>query len=412
VKTARLLVPLAVGLLALVIGGTVALVHSGGGQDAGGGRDAAAPLGLAASLTAADSACQTYVLTPVNRTNGTADERCLARELYRVIAPLDDTASVLPRIDKLVGRSSGLLAGMCHVVMHEVGRRYGADRKLTLATLQNYLPRSNDPGCSGGFAHGLITSLGSEVAAVGSQAAAVCERLETRYREYTCVHGLGHAYMRVYNESLLIALRSCEKLGARLAPDCGQGAFHDYWFSLSGADETHRPTNAVTSPRELCGAQRDLFVRACWYRVYLERDPGRPLADAADLDALCSGLAGLQRAGCITAGSVVMGGPDPYLHLKRCRPFSGPDVQACVRGVGAETLATRPLDAQVRLVDGCRGFARRAEREECATWLATALSVASDGRFARSGCSAVAPFARAACRAGVALVDQPLETFS
>jgi hypothetical protein len=218
--------------------------------------------------------------------------------------------------------------------------------------------------------------------------------------------------MRLYNESLLIALRSCEKLGARFAPDCGQGAFHDYWFSLSGADQTSRPTNAVASPRALCGAQKDIFVRACWYRVYLERDPGMPLEDAADLDALCAGLAGLQRAGCITAGSVVMGGSDPYLHLTRCLPFRGPDVQACVRGVGAETLATRPLDAQVRLVDGCRGFRAPAERGECATWLATALSVASDGRFARRGCSAVAPFAQAACRVGVARADRPLETFS
>lgn len=329
-----------------------------------------------------------------------------------MVAPLDDTASLLPRIDKLVGRSHGLLAGMCHVVMHEVGRRYGADRKLTLATLQDYLPRSNDPGCSSGFAHGLITSLGSEAAAVGRRAAAVCESLETRYREYTCVHGLGHAYMRLYNESLLIALRSCERLGARLAPDCGQGAFHDYWFALSGADETHRPTNAVTSPRELCGAQQDLFVRACWYRVYLERDPGRPLADAADLDMLCAGLAGLQRAGCITAGSVVMGGSDPFLHLTRCRPFRGPDVEACVRGVGAETLAARPLAAQVRLLDGCERFAAPGERRACVAWLARALSVASDGRFARGGCDAAAPFARAACRAGLARTEQPLETFS
>ncbi len=376
-----------------------------------GGQDRVVTRDLASSLAAVDAACQTYEATPINRTNGTADERCLARELYRVIAPLDDTASLLPRVDRIVGRSNGLLAGMCHVVMHEVGRRYGADRKLTLATLQDYLPRSNDPGCSGGFAHGLITSLGKD-AAVGPQAAATCERLATRYREYTCVHGLGHAYMRLYNESLLIALRSCEKLGARLAPDCGQGAFHDYWFSLSGVDQTHRPTNAVTSPRVLCGAQRPRFVRACWYRVYLERDPGRPLADAADLNALCSGLAGLQRSGCVTAGSVVMGGSDPYLHLARCRPFSGSDVQACVRGVGAETLALRPLGAQVRLVDGCRAFGRSAERDACASWLSTALSVASDGRFAQGGCAAVEPFARAACRAGVARTDQPLETFS
>ena len=44
----------------------------------------------------------------------------------------------------------------CHGVMHTVGRTYARDVGLTLATLMDYLPRS-DPGCSAGFAHGLVT---------------------------------------------------------------------------------------------------------------------------------------------------------------------------------------------------------------------------------------------------------------
>ena len=34
---------------------------------------------------------------------------------------------------------------------------------VTLAKLMDYLPRSNDPGCSAGFAHGLVTGVGAQI---------------------------------------------------------------------------------------------------------------------------------------------------------------------------------------------------------------------------------------------------------
>ena len=181
---------------------------------------------------------------------------------------------------------------MCHLVMHRVGRLDAADHDVTLTTLLDYLPRSNNPNCSAGFAHGLISTLGPAVAAAGPQAAAVCRRGETREQEYTCVHGLGHAFMRNYSESIPDALRGCDSLGPRFAPDCGMGVFHDYWLSLSGLDETERPKDVELSPRALCAKQPQRFVRVCWYPAFLIRPPVSPIGDPADVDRLCSGLRG------------------------------------------------------------------------------------------------------------------------
>ena len=82
------------------------------------------------------------------------------------------------------------------------------------------------------------------------------EQLPTRLRQFTCVHSLGHALMRGYHETIFLAVNACTKLGAHYAPDCAQGAFHDYWISLRGADETTAPLHAINSPRRLCAFAR------------------------------------------------------------------------------------------------------------------------------------------------------------
>ena len=82
----------------------------------------------------------------------------------------------------------------------------------------------------------------------------VCADAGTRYRRYSCVHGLGHAFMRIYGDELPPALSLCRALGPRMAPDCAQGAYHDYWFAVAGADQAALPSGASTDPRMLlCG---------------------------------------------------------------------------------------------------------------------------------------------------------------
>jgi hypothetical protein len=102
--------------------------------------------------------------------------------------------------------------------------------------------------------------------------------------------------MRIYDDRLTPALALCRELGARAAPDCAQGAYHDYWFAVVGADDAELSGEAVTDPRELCGAQAAAFVRPCWYRAFVDNRPeGFQVRSSRDLDDLCAGLERLQR---------------------------------------------------------------------------------------------------------------------
>ena len=207
---------------------------------------------------------------------------CFQRRLLVLIEPTADTATELPLIDVAVKRAGGFLAESCHIIMHWVGRNYALDHHVTLASLQSYLPRTNDPGCSAGFAHGLVSALGPAIRNLDpASVARACAGSQTRYQAYSCVHGLGHAYMRAYNEELPIALQMCSRLPHVDVVDCAQGAYHDYWFSLSGVDGTVQLGPSL-GPRALCGRQPPMFVRACWYRAFMESPPSRALNTPSD----------------------------------------------------------------------------------------------------------------------------------
>ena len=79
--------------------------------------------------------------------------------------------------------------------------------------------------------------------------------------------------MRLYEDQLEPALELCTALGARSAPDCAQGAYHDYWFAVVGADDATISADAITDPRQLCAEQPEAYVRPCWYRAFLENRP-------------------------------------------------------------------------------------------------------------------------------------------
>ena len=129
---------------------------------------------------------------------------CLERRLLTMVSDSGSVSTALPVVDAAAKRDGGVLADRCHLLMHWVGRNYALEHGVTLATLQQYLPRTNDPGCSAGFAHGLISALGpSLLKGSTSEAAEVCDASPTRYQAYSCVHGLGHAFMRAYMEALL-----------------------------------------------------------------------------------------------------------------------------------------------------------------------------------------------------------------
>ncbi|MDP2712359.1 MAG: hypothetical protein Q8O56_14165 [Solirubrobacteraceae bacterium] len=336
---------------------------------------------------------------------------CYTAAMLDELRPVRDPTAVLARIDRDVNRIGEYPAANCHTLMHTVGRRYAALRDVTLPTLMDHLPRSNDPGCAAGFAHGMITAIAPAVLRAGPGVDAVCSRAATRFQRYSCTHGLGHAYMRFHAEALEPALKLCRALGPTAAPDCAQGAYHDYWLAIAGADETTRPAGATTDPRALCERQPSEFVRACWYRAFIDTRPaGYQTQSADDLLRTCAGTSGLQRAGCITAASVI-GSPNPLRQMRVCAhaQLAADDALACVRGVKVQNLVGTPAINQLRVIDRCAWFSGRVA-SGCYEWLGKVLAVITDGRFATSGCSQVAR--PESCRRGARSFNGPLVTFS
>jgi hypothetical protein len=339
-----------------------------------------------------------------------AQFRCYVRLLLADIEASGNPARELPRIDRRAAATGGPLAGSCHVMMHEVGRRYAAAHRLTLSTLQRYVPRSNNPNCSAGFGMGLVMYLGPAIIrSSGAAAVRTCAALPTRYRRYTCVHGLGHALMRAYHGELRLAVHACRALGPRYAPDCAQGAFHDYWISLRGADGTTRPSHAAISPRIVCDG-RYTYVRPCWYRYFLEQPLGPPVRSAADLRRTCRGLRGVERAGCI-AGATLTISSDPFDQLAVCARLAAFDAKACIRGAAVQALAGR-FRAQLRLIHTCSRMPAGASTF-CYQWLGRTLAVVTNARFSRTGCVRLSPsLARKGCVAGARRINAALVTFS
>jgi hypothetical protein len=340
-----------------------------------------------------------------------ARDACYERLLLQTIDASHDPATELPKIDKLALDSGTDLYGRCHMLMHVVGRRWGAEHHLTLEGLQRVVPRSNNPGCSAGFGMGLVIYLGPQIIPSGGKSALkTCVKLPTGYRRYTCVHSLGHALMRGYHETLYLAVHACERLGPRYAPDCAQGAFHDYWISLTGSDETTSPVHAVRSARVLC-AQPDYrrFAIGCWYRYFIEQLPSPVILNAADLEKTCRGLVSVQREGCVAAASFELGLP-ALQQARLCGRLPAADAVPCLRGVTLQTAKT-PAQ-QFTLFRDCTHYPASA-RAGCASWLGLAFQLVTNGRFARAGCPQLPSAAeRAACLAGARKSAGPIVTFS
>ena len=340
-----------------------------------------------------------------------AKDTCYIRLLLEDIDHSGDPATELPRIDRLAHAAGTALYGRCHLLMHVVGRTWAREHHLTLDRLQAVVPRSNDPGCSAGFGMGMVMYLGPEIISTGGKGAAkTCSELPTRYRQFTCVHSLGHALMRGYHETLFLAVHACEKLGPAYTPDCAQGVFHDYWIALHGADQTTSPLHAVRSPRKLC-AEYARFALACWYRYFVEQTPGPSIVTARDLLTLCRGLTGVQRAGCIAGGSKTVL-DDPLAQAQLCtRLAHAADALACLRGVANQAYAGEPA-RQLALFRVCAQMPAGAEAG-CAAWFGRTFNVVTNGTFLRDGCPRLATATeRAGCTSGARRWGRPLVTFS
>jgi hypothetical protein len=335
---------------------------------------------------------------------------CYVTRLLAEVEKSGDPAHELPRIDLKVRAAGGYLESACHMMMHQVGREYARRHHITLANLQRYLPRSNDPGCSAGFGMGMVMTLGSAIGQLGPNGAVkLCLKAPTRFRSYTCIHTLGHAYMRLYHGHLAFGVRACEALPPEQAPDCAQGAYHDYWLGIAGRDSAKRGRHAITSPRVLCARAIKTFVRPCWFRYFLELPPQKLPEHAAGVLGLCHGLAGLQREGCVGAASLITSA-DPFIQIRVCARMHWRDAASCVYGLNAQDLSNSRGSQRVKLIENCSLLPRKA-RSRCYEWLGTALSVVTNGRFRELACPFIGA-GRDACTAGAMRMNDALVTFS
>ena len=348
--------------------------------------------------------------------SGLADDPardCYTRAFTAMVRDEADPRPAVAAIAASAWREGGFLLPNCHGIMHTVGRAYAEAADVSLANLMDYLPADNDPGCTAGFAHGLVTAVAPDLDPSRPQeAVTVCAEAGTRYQRYSCTHGFGHAFMRIHGDRLEPALGLCRALGPQAAPDCAQGAYHDYWFAVVGADDATLSEGAVTDPRQLCAAQPSEFVRPCWYRAFVDNRPSGFVARGpGDLDRLCAGLTGLQRQACMTAASVI-GPPDPALQLRLCAGLvNAADAESCVRGTKVQNLLGYPTGAFVDLIRRCESFGGTV-RAACYRWLGKTLAVLTDGEFARTGCPQLSQPGRRLCLQGAGTMNEALVTFS
>ena len=384
----------------------------------GGGEPKAAPAEPTATVAEAVATATATATGDLNTCAGLVQDEgrsCYSAELAAIVNGAGDPLAAVEGITKAAyADQSGFLLANCHGIMHTVAREYALRTGLKLETLMDNLPRTNDPGCSAGYAHGLVTAVAPEIEKAGPKVAnRLCANSETRYQRYSCTHGFGHAFMRLNNEEIAASLAMCSELGRDAAADCSQGIYHDYWFAVNGIDATAKPKDLITDPRELCGAQPEEFVRVCWYRSFVETAQGTRVESGDQLDGLCAGLAGLQRVSCITGASVI-GPPDPVDQLRVCSGLDQvSDVVACIRGTKVQNLINYPAKLSVELIQQCNEIFNGSLATACNRWLGKTLGVVSDGRFRTTGCPKLSTAqARRACVQGVKSMEGPLVTFS
>ena len=144
-------------------------------------------------------------------------------------------------------------------------------------------------------------------------------------------------------------------------------------------------------------------MRVCWYRALLERPPAGGVHSAGQLLATCSGLAGLQRSGCLTGASLIRSDDPAGAAAHAAATSRGPEAADCLRGLRVQTYALAPFATQLGLIRGCANM--RSAQRACYEWLGKTLNVITNGTFETRGCTKLRYAAsRASCVAGRTLL--------
>jgi hypothetical protein len=309
------------------------------------------------------------------------------------------------------------LGPTCHNALHATGRADARYLHLSARDLARVVPRDPDFDCGAGYVHGLMMGVAQTLhsPADGAAFGEVCHRLDTRGAEQACMHGIGHVFMRAGGGDLTATLGLCRRLGPTLEQGCAAGAFHDYWLGIAGQDDA-QVTSRVTDVRKLCAGVDAPLVGACWARSLSAQPPAPPPADEQRAVGLCEGLGAGQRAGCVTAASVLAArnGSNTQAtdlqadQLATCNALQHGDGAACVRGVVVAMVTTARRQSDMELLEGCSAL-EVSLRPGCWEWTAQLLAVITDDKSTHADCPRLeSSAAQRACRFGGSRSSLPI----
>lgn len=240
-----------------------------------------------------------------------------------------DPLVILPQLESQLTKEDFQIAQFCHNAMHTTGRQFAEENNVTLATLQNYIPKSDSSNCPAGFVHGMISVMGID-SNNAPELIRLCSKEDSRARRIACAHGIGHAFRRSFieDDDMKKTIAACKAMGEKVASDCAQGAYHDYLFAFAGIDDTKKPAN-LKKVSEVCQNKPSDFIAECWYRLFTFYPAAFEIKSAKDMRRFCA-KTDAARA-CFSAGMSAFNNP-PRLP-DQCRPFRGQAAEDCFAGI-------------------------------------------------------------------------------
>ena len=288
--------------------------------------------------------------------------------------------------------------------MHEVGSTWARRHGVTLETMFRYVPKSNDPAALRGSGWAWSCTSGPSSCSSRARSSRVCTAAATRFREYTCFHGSGHAFMRGYHG---------------LLPRPSSPASH--------SGRASRRTAPRGVPRLLDLAQRRRRHQAARRRRHQPGRSARATPSRARAGTGSSGNASSPRPSPTRATSVRLcrgvAGASGRMHRRRvapARPRRRPDrPRARLRPALGKRRAELPAGRQrpgprrqpLRADPAARTCAGQPQstRNGCYALVRAHAERGHNGRFERSGCGQLQiSEARAACVAGARKLGEPL----
>lgn len=348
-------------------------------------------------------------------------DRCLSTAVTDEIKKNSGKKSItaiLESADAEASASGSETAAVCHIAMHKTGREFALREKVTLANLEQYVPKSNSPDCPAGFTHGILSIITADVTD-NKKMLAICSRQKTQAQQFACNHGIGHSFRRTFfrDETLGEVLNGCRTLGEAAQGDCAAGAYHDYMLAVKGYDDTYKPKNA-TKISKFCLSQPADFQKQCWFRLFIILGAPVDVTTPQDMLYVCGSLKGKQRSGCFAGlGAKVIGVNDL---VNWCNSFKNQrDARSCISGGDliapdflVEAAKNKKLSIEVYrrrtyipLIAECSSMASERNRKECGYWLAyrsmREIPEAVPYKKAKIICSGAERIVADSCRSGI-----------